>query len=444
MEAAFLARRRLFENLLTSFAVLLLGAFLLLNIIGIYLVGPYAWDDGSITLAYAKTIAENGTFALTKVSEVVEGTSSLLQVSIMALLHGMLGFDFGGFILASQVVAFVFLCMTLILVFNYLQRILPSPFHRLVLVCLFGTLPMFTAEVLNGMEMSLMAFLITSFLISFQNQTKWVLALIPLIILVRFESIFYLLFSLGLFWLFKKDERQRVLLLGACTVALFLLVSIFRWIYFEDFLPNPIWAKMNFPYSFEGSLIGQLYSKSLGVREFLDVVGFMVLLAFASLFLREKNSDRIDLGFFLVISFAVFTAITGVNKGYEGRMYLASLPITVLVIGTSFSYRFFSESNLNINWGNLKVTLAGRSVVFVVMVCCLVGAHLANQGLFISNIKTILKGGHYQRLLPKPLDDVVQRRLQRSKQEFGSWYGVTPENYRITGVAIEKTPSAFI
>ena len=41
-------------------------------------VGPESWDDGFITLSFARTFAETGHIALTPVSEQVEGATSPL------------------------------------------------------------------------------------------------------------------------------------------------------------------------------------------------------------------------------------------------------------------------------------------------------------------------------------------------------------------------------
>jgi hypothetical protein len=56
----------------------------------LYLVGALlwlhsGWDDGAITLAYARTYFHTGSFSLTPVSTAVEGTSSLLWTVMMGL-----------------------------------------------------------------------------------------------------------------------------------------------------------------------------------------------------------------------------------------------------------------------------------------------------------------------------------------------------------------------
>src|SRR5579863_5987461 len=76
------------------------------------LVGTQGWDDGAITLAYSRTFADTGRFALTAVSEQVEGISSVswfLINAFFSLFHP----TFEGAILASQLAAGFFLgCAT--------------------------------------------------------------------------------------------------------------------------------------------------------------------------------------------------------------------------------------------------------------------------------------------------------------------------------------------
>ncbi|MEL6220181.1 MAG: hypothetical protein AAFR79_17250, partial [Pseudomonadota bacterium] len=58
-----------------------LAAVLLVHLPVVALVGDQAWDDGAITLAFSRTLAEVGLFALTH-SPVVEGSSSLLVAGL--------------------------------------------------------------------------------------------------------------------------------------------------------------------------------------------------------------------------------------------------------------------------------------------------------------------------------------------------------------------------
>jgi hypothetical protein len=417
-----------------AFTVTISTGFLLMNLLGIYLVGPYGWDDGAITLAYAKTLSEHKIFALTSVSEVVEGSSSLLYVFLIASLHKFIGFDFMGFILASQMIAFSAVCATLICVFMSLQRSIHYPLYRYIVVILLGTLPMFTAEVFNGMEMSLFTLLLFLLIISHQTKSWSFYFLVPLVLLARFESIFYLLFAFTFLLFFDKDNRPRIFSLGIYIALIFGLITSLRWIYFHDFIPNTIWAKMNPPYSSGGSF--RLF-KLNGITEFLDVNFFLIIGAFAFSILRKKWDLLLDMKFWLVVSFGIFTLLTGKVWGYQGRMFLACLPLLLLIITDNFSTQTEDPNDLIVNCGNHKIPIDRQLFAISVLVICLLGVHLSNFALHRSNLATAIDGGYYQERLPKSLKMLVKKcRSNANSDRY--WYGVTPENYRITGVAVEK------
>jgi hypothetical protein len=432
----YLMKQNILLKIFTALAIAFACGLFLLYAIGIYYIGPYAWDDGAITLAFSRTLTESGIFALTRHSEIVEGSSSLLLVFLAALLHWIFRFDFYQFILASQVLAFIFLCLTLILLYHYFRNIFPSASARLFLVCLFGALPMFASEIFNGMEMCMMAFLATAFLISFQNRANWVFALIPLLILTRFEAIFYLMFSLGLLWMFDKNDKKHIFIIAAYAMGTFMLFSLLRWLYFGDLLPNTIWAKMYPPYSLQGSLSERLHSKWEGAQEFWDVERWLILAAVTSLFLRKKGIRKMDMGVFLAASFAAFAAITGRNWGYSGRMYLASLPVFLFIIANSLHHCTIPGKGMSIR--GFSVFMTSRMALYALLVSSLLGIHGANRELFIFNTKLALAGGFYQGRLPGYLDDMARNRLQAEKARLAFWYGISPENYKITGVAIER------
>lgn len=408
--------------------------FFLINLLGIYFVGPYAWDDGAITLAYAKTLSEHKVFALTSVSEIVEGSSSLLYVFLIALLNKLIGFDFIGFILASQIIAFFAVCATLVCIFIALKNTINNPLYRCLIVVLLGTLPMFTTEVFNGMEMSLFTFLLVLLVISYEEKLWLIYLLVPFILLVRFESIFYLFFTFFFLSILDKNNRIRVFYLGIYVALFFSLITSLRWIYFNNFIPNTIWAKMNPPYSPSEDF--QLF-KTGGITEFLDVNISLLVGTLAFLALRKNWLFLLDIKFWLIISFGIFALLTGKNWGYQGRMFLACLPLLLLIIADSLSIQKEQPDYLTINYRNHKMQIDRQVLAISCLMICLMGVHCSNFALHKSNLETALDGGYYQGYLPKSLKMIVEKRWPNIVIDK-YWHGVTPANYRITGIAIEK------
>jgi hypothetical protein len=412
------------KSILIAASISLWCAFCATDLLAVYLTGPYAWDDGAITLAYARTLAEHGSFALTKVSEIVEGSSSLLLVFLIAGLDRLFHFDFLSIIRASQLLALSFLALTLWLVFNGLRKYLPSRSERLLLTCVFGSLPMFTAEVLNGMEMTLAALLLAAFYLSFSNRSRAIFVLIPLLLLVRYEMIFYLGFSWAAVWLLQPAERRRVTRLALYTLAVFSFFSVFRWCYFHDLLPNTIWAKLNPPYT-PPRLSTRIHSRMAAGLEFLQVAACLLLPLMISFALLQKRLTRqyFGMGAAIVAAFAAFSIIGGPNFGYPGRMFLASLPIMVLALE--------------------RRSAPGQRLTFNVLLVCLLVGHALNEKQWFRNLTVVATGAHFQQLLPKSVDARAERYLSHVEQLAPDMLGISPANYRITGLAVDQIRQAL-
>lgn len=398
-------------------AATVLAAFLIINFTGIYWVGPYAWDDGAITLAYAKTLAEHGRFALTGASDISEGSSSLLFVLLMSALHRVFAFNFENFILASQAAAFFATCAVMILVYRQLALSIPNPFYRAIVAGLLGTLPMFTAEILNGMEMSVFAFLLAAAAVAYQSKSGLIYWLIPLLLLVRFETIFYLLFSFTGLLVMDKTQRSYLAKLTGFTLLVFCCISLFRFTFFGDIIPNTVRAKMHPPYS-PADMPGKVFLRALGLMEFFFVHSYLLFFS-ATLLLWQRKTGLLLPAFkwLLILSFGIFSMVTGKNWSYDGRMFLPCLPLFILAMNDVLGY-----------------CAAKQWLALMVMTLALAGTHYGNLALFKANVQTATDGGHYQERLSNRLENLPGIRLKNP----GIWYGVTPQNYRITGLAVEN------
>jgi len=418
----------------------LIAGLIVFNIGGILLVGPYAWDDGAITLAYARTLSEQGRFALTAASEIVEGTSSVLWTTLLALVHIILRPGFEGFILASQALSLACLLAMLALLYRPLGSAVPSVPSRLLILGLFGLIPLFTAESLNGMEMTMAALLLTAFLLVHESRSYWAFLVVPLLLLVRFEFLFYLILSLVVHSLIDRDSRRFSIALTVSTATWLMLFTTIRLAVFGDYLPNTVRAKMNPPYSaLEAGLLGRFFNDLSGLWEFLRVEAVLITVVcglLVAVHRRRTDSDRIPLAVVVLFSFGLFAALAGPNWGYTGRMFVASLPVALLAI-VGLIERSGAEHGMRVFRPGARNLRVGQAVAPVLIISALLGTHLVNGGLLLGNIKTILSGGHYRGLLPARVDLVVEKLLSDDETPYEDWYGVTPANYRITGAAVD-------
>jgi len=415
-------------NYLYTLSIFLFCIFVIINLVAIYYVGPYAWDDGAITLAYGQTMGNYGKFALTNASEIVEGSSSITLVFLSAIITKIFHLDFYNFITWAQLNTFIFTIITLFLTYKTLQPVLHNKAYALIITSLMALFPMYTTEIMNGMEMTIFSSLLLLLIFAYEKKSTWIYVIVPLLLLTRFEAILYLSFTFLAIAIFDKKNRQHVLQLFSYTLLIFMLFTLVRYLYFGDFLPNTIWAKMNPPYSPTG-LILTLYKKISGGIEFLYVFNFLFIGTF--LFFLNKKKEICSIKLWLIVSFFVFALIAGKNWGYNGRMFLAILPVIVV---------FFTWQVMRVTYmkfimdGQTKEWTFSERSKFYIIITVLVISLMVNSRLTLQNVKTVLTGGFYQnRYLPS----MVHRKLE-SKLSNNVSFGVTPENYKVTGTAVEE------
>ncbi|BBU30814.1 hypothetical protein BTHE68_45480 [Burkholderia sp. THE68] len=397
--------------------LLFVVAYAALSLTAILLVGPYGWDDGAITVAYAHTLGRHGIFALTPASVSAEGTSSLLMTALLALGQWLLHPDFLEAIRAAQLLSFIALSATLVLVWRELQPSLPNPTHRLVVVCLLGLLPTCQAEIVNGMEMTIFALLLFAFVLSWRAQSTLAYAMLPLLLLTRYEAVFYLGFALGWMVVFCKQDRRRAVRMCVWLVFCFVILTISRFWFFGSLLPNTILAKLQAPYSKEGW--SGVLEKLRGLKDFLFVNAALL----AGMYMSRKGGEgrRLDpMPVLLILAFGVFALVSGRNWGYTGRMFLAVPPLFVLTLAERFAD-------------------TRRPRVLHGLLLCLAGTFLFNLAVLRDNVETVILGAAMRGALPASLNSTGGTVRERVWHDFpGDWRGITPANYAMTGASVDR------
>lgn len=121
-----------------ALAASLVGLVLAGHVAAVILVGPYGWDDGAITVAFARSLSVGGEMALTLASERVEGSSTLLTVLLLSLVVPVSEQAFALQILISQLFTILALAGTLAVLYVLIRDDVPSVAGRLVLLALFA------------------------------------------------------------------------------------------------------------------------------------------------------------------------------------------------------------------------------------------------------------------------------------------------------------------
>ncbi|HEX3381548.1 MAG TPA: hypothetical protein VHU21_17405 [Paraburkholderia sp.] len=395
---------------------LFVAAYAVLSLTAIALVGPYGWDDGAITIAYAHTLGRHGIFALTAASAPAEGTSSLLMTAMLAAGQWMVHPGFLEAIITAQLLSFIALSATLVLVWRALEPSLPSPMQRLIVVCLLGLLPACQAEIINGMEMTVFALLLFAFVLSWRVRSTLAYALLPLLMLARFEAVFYLGFALGWMVVFCPQDRPQAIRMCVWLMLCFLLLTIWRYWVFGTLMPNTILAKLQAPYSKRGW--DGILEKLRGLKDFLFVNAALL----AGMYLSWKGGQkrRLDpMPVLLIFAFGVFALVSGRNWGYTGRMFMAVLPLFVLSLAERLA--------------NMRQPYVLRGLLL-----CLSVTFLFNLTVLRGNVDTVILGASMRGVLPASLNAAGGAARKRVWNSFsGDWRGVTPQNYAMTGASVD-------
>jgi hypothetical protein len=286
------------------------------------LIGDNGWDDGAITLAFARTFARHGRVALTPSSEVVEGFSSVSWFLLNALA-ALARPSYRVAIAVSQALSVLCLgaCTVLLARTCALLR-LGRLFSTLTLIA-FAAWGGWFSEAGNGMEMGLLALaclLMINELLSPRPRLSLLGAGAALAVTTRFEAVLYVgLLALSVVRVPGRRAFRAIVFSGLITVA---LLTCWRLATFSDVLPNTFWAKRWPPYAgfglgdrLAGALelprlfVGPLLVLGIAARSGLDLAGAV----------RSRRQALAILGA-PILGAVVMGVVTGKHWGYPGRM----------------------------------------------------------------------------------------------------------------------------
>lgn len=303
------------------------------------LVRDNGWDDGAITVAFARTFARHGRVALTPRSEVVEGFSSVSWFLLNALA-ALARPSHRAAILVSQVLATLSICATTVLLARTCALLQLDRFFATLTVVAFAAWGCSFGEAGNGMEMGLLAaafLLMLNELLSPQPRMRWLAAGVLLAVTTRFEALFYVgLLALGVLSVPGRRAFWGIVLTCLGTV---LVLSCLRLAVFSDFLPNTYWAKRWPPYAVSG-----LMERVRGAWELPSF--FLLPLAAVEIARRldfaPAGAPRPPRRALVVLALPILGAVVvgglvGESWGYRGRMPYFAFPLVLLLCALVFS-----------------------------------------------------------------------------------------------------------
>jgi hypothetical protein len=307
------------------------------------LVGDNGWDDGAITLAFARTFARHGRVALTPRSEVVEGFSSVSWFLLNALLA--LGRpSFRTAIALSQVLSVLSIGASTVLLARSCALLRLDRLFTALTVIGFAAWGCSFSEAANGMEMGLLAaacLLVINELLSPEPRPLLLCGGVVLALTTRFEAVLYVgLLALSVVSVPGRRAFRAIVLSALCTVA---VLSALRLALFSDLLPNTFWAKRWPPYA--AFSLGDRWAGAKELLRFfkapflaLGIAALSVLVSGSRLAgaLRARRRALAILAAPL-LGAVVMGVVTGKHWGYPGRMPYFAFPPTLLLLSWLFS-----------------------------------------------------------------------------------------------------------
>ncbi|MGD0837620.1 MAG: hypothetical protein ABSB49_13340 [Polyangia bacterium] len=317
-------------------------------------IGDNGWDDGAITLAFARTFAHHGLVALTSNSETVEGFSSVSWFLLNALV-ALARPSYDAAILASQLLSVLCICASTVLLARSCVLLGLDKIFSYLTVVAFAAWGCSFFEASNGMEMGLLAaafLLMVNELLSPRPRMVLLSTGVLLAVTTRLEALAYL-GPLSLSVLLVRDRRA-FWAIFLTTAAIVLVLTSWRLAVFSDFLPNTFWAKRWPPYA-EFDALGRLTGAVELLRFFLlPLIVLEILLRSGFDLTRVLRTQRKA---FLLLSSPVLGVVlvggmVGKHWGYDGRMPYFAFPLMLLLFSLTFS------PWVNIKKSKLRIAIA--------------------------------------------------------------------------------------
>jgi hypothetical protein len=303
------------------------------------LIGDNGWDDGAITLAFARTFARHGVVALTPHSEPAEGFSSVAWFLINTAV-ALAGPSYRASILASQVLSTICVCVSTLLVARTCALLLLDKLSSALAVITFAAWGCSFSEASNGMEMGLLAvalLMVANELLAPAPRMLVLAAGVVLAVTARFEAVLYVaLLAVSVAGVPGRRAFKGIVAAGAGAV---LLLTIWRLAVFRDVLPNTFWAKRWPPYA--GLGLGERLASATELPSFFIVpLALLAVLWRRGLDLRSIVAERRRAFAILcapILGAIVMGALIGKHWGYKGRMPFFAFPFALLCLALLLS-----------------------------------------------------------------------------------------------------------
>jgi hypothetical protein len=276
-----------------------LRAFAVLLILGLYAVilvhyWPKTWDDSAITLAFSRNLVRYGDIIPSQFSDRVEGYSSFLWMLVNAIFFSF-GLRQDHVLGIAKGLSASLTLINIVLFWNLARHYIRSSVYQLMALSLYVINVRTISSAVFGMETPLYATLVMLSCQLYLNRDKSTAVGVlfalagSLLILIRHEGILFLLpFVLDTFIRDRKGFLRTPFIY--MWICIFLAYQGWHFLYFQEFLTNPMLAKGQWPYRPEFSSLSAVFGYYL--FPFVEfALSYISLLTLFSIYLIRTKGE---------------------------------------------------------------------------------------------------------------------------------------------------------
>ena len=324
------------------------------------------FDDAMISMRYAYNLA-HGLGPVWNAGERVEGFTNPLWVGLMALVH-LLPIGLNETSLVMQIIGASLLTLNLFLVKSILEHFTDDLFAMLAAVALTAFYAPLNSYGLLGMEVSLLALMLSTVIWLIIHTadfsllpTPWVYVILAISTLVRFDmAIPYIVIFAVLFFVQKENRKEHVIWgLGLLVLSLG-GQTLVRYLYYGALLPNTYYLKVEgWPLTLR--LLRGLYA----LVHFAYYSNWVLFLLPFTIFLfrRDWKVTLLALVFIAQVAYSVYVGGDAwENHGGANRYIVIAMPLFFIVFSWSaVELLKKAASNIFAQGGVLAAGDGGRS-----------------------------------------------------------------------------------
>ena len=307
---------------------------ILVFLVFVILFWSYSIDDAFVTFRYAQNLADGNGLTFNPGDKAVEGYSNFLWLIILSFTY-LIGLPIYWTAKILGIICFITAGLVWHLGFS------KEDHDYLWLTPIFFMITPFTAFwAVSGLELGLYALILALLTVTILKRSKWILILLPLIVLTRPEGVGIAIVFIAAAWiadfLDKKTGWKYYLLALFVVIAAFTALIAFRMAVFGYPMPNTFYAKSTLAiHGFLRLAKGLLYFAPLTL---LFVIGLYRIIR------KPSGNGRFMLFSLVFLAMAVINCLADAVMNFHFRYLIAFLPFFIVI--SIFSLQFLKNNLL--------------------------------------------------------------------------------------------------